>query len=234
MVGLGTRAAMELIDEGRFTQIAPGLTVYVGRKRGDVIENVRIYDGRDPRIKRAIDARSGVLRRRPGGADLEIDLLDVRVDPIAPETPGSASCQRWSLKVENAFAVREYQKKEADFLFGELVDRIRDTARYFPQLSPRDLAIERMTLRVELNSRFSLALSCLTFVLLGVPLGIRSHRKESSVGVAISIGLTFAFYICILLAEEMVKYPAVRPDLIAWLPVAASVALGAWLIHRAN
>ena len=39
---------------------------------------------------------------------------------------------------------------------------------------------------VELSKRFVFAMASLCFVLIGIPLGIRSQRKESTIGMAIA------------------------------------------------
>ncbi|MBV9126889.1 MAG: LptF/LptG family permease, partial [Verrucomicrobia bacterium] len=41
-------------------------------------------------------------------------------------------------------------------------------------------------LRTEHNKRFSYSLACLTFALIGIPLGITAHRQETSVGFGLS------------------------------------------------
>ena len=75
---------------------------------------------------------------------------------------------------------------------------------------------------------------CISFVLLGMPLGIRAHRRESSIGVAMSLLLIFAFYLFIIIADSFSRTPGIRPDLIVWMPVVISVALGSYLVQRAN
>jgi lipopolysaccharide export system permease protein len=87
---------------------------------------------------------------------------------------------------------------------------------------------------VELTKRIVLALSCFTFVLLGIPLGTKTHRKESSIGIGISLALVTVFYIFLVLGETMAKYPQTHPYLILCLPVLASLGLGAYLINRNN
>jgi len=87
-----------------------------------------------------------------------------------------------------------------------------------------------------LGKRWSFGLSgaAYVFVLLGVPLGVKAHRKESSVGVALALFLIFVFYLFVILAETLVKHPEFRPDLIIWVPVLICIELGIYLLKRFN
>jgi len=69
---------------------------------------------------------------------------------------------------------------------------------------------------------------------LGIPLGIRSHRKESSIGIALSLVLVFVFYAIVAFTESFIDRPALRPDLLIWFPVVLFGAIGATLMLRWN
>ena len=127
---------------------------------------------------------------------------------------------------------KTYHRKEDDLSWGELVRYIRNVAEFNPLLANRDVSVPRMILAVELNKRLVLALSCIGFVLIGSPLGIKAHRKESSIGVAISIFLLFNFFLFIIIAESLTKHPSLRPDLMIWMPVLLSFGLGIRFLRR--
>jgi lipopolysaccharide export system permease protein len=231
---LTVESPTEFLDEGRFIEDFAGLTVYIGRRDGDTLRNIRIYDARTGDIKREIRAQTGVIRVATNGADLILDLFDVRVDPFSDERPGPAFCSRWSTVIPDALRVRQPAMRADDMTFGELWDRIHNLKGYYGHMDPEACAVQRMVLVVEFNKRLALSCACMAFVLLGVPLGIKAHRKESSIGVAISLGLVFNFYLFIIVAENLARFPAWRPDIIVWLPVLISVILGAWLMERGN
>jgi len=97
-----------------------------------------------------------------------------------------------------------------------------------------DVAISRTSLLVEANTRIALSCSCFAFVLLGGALGLKIHRKESSIGIAVSLLMVFIFYFFIIIADSLVNRPEYFPHLIVWIPVLLSQGLGAILIQRAN
>jgi len=87
-------------------------------------------------------------------------------------------------------------------------------------------------IRVELNKRAALACAAFCFALIGMPLGIRSHRRESTVGVAIGLGIALVFYLAMILADALKRSPQLHPELIVWLPVVICVLVAAVLIPR--
>jgi len=116
----------------------------------------------------------------------------------------------------------------------QLIDRIRHVKRDLPMLSAEELAIHKMRLVVEANQRISLAVGCFTFMLIGIPLGVKSHRKETSIGMVISLGIVFGYYIFIVIAKALADYPELHPNLILWIPLVITQLTGLWLIKRSS
>jgi lipopolysaccharide export system permease protein len=106
--------------------------------------------------------------------------------------------------------------------------------RFLLQLTPDDLRVEKSRMVIEANRRVALAVACFTFMLIGIPLGVKSHRKETSIGMVMSLGIVFVYYIFIILAESLAQYPGLHPNLILWLPLVATQILGLLLIRRSN
>ncbi|MDA0989978.1 MAG: LptF/LptG family permease [Verrucomicrobia bacterium] len=231
---MGAEAPLELLEEGRFIQDFTGLTIYIGQKKGKLLGDVRIYDLRKKGIKREVRATSGFVRQGETAMDLILDLFDVRIDPFADDRPGAAYAEKWSIAIPKAQGRRIYVRKKDDKAFRELTGDIRHTAEVYPQLSADDLVKQRMSLRVELHKRFVLSAACLAFVFIGIPLGVKAHRKESSVGVGLSLLLVLNFYLFIIVAESLEKHPNLLPHMIAWLPIVLSIAIGTKLINRNN
>ena len=86
--------------------------------------------------------------------------------------------------------------------------------------------------RVELNKRLVFAMASVCFVLVGIPLGLRAQRKESTIGMAISLAVSLGYYVVVILMLSCEKQYWMRPDILIWLPVAACFALSAKLIRK--
>ena len=70
------------------------------------------------------------------------------------------------------------------------------------------------------------------FVLVGIPLGIKAQRRESSIGMAISLAVSLGYYIVVILMLSAQKNFAMRPDILIWLPVPACLAIASYLIPK--
>ena len=223
--------ARAMWEPGRFVREVPGLAVYVGQSDYDsmtqryAVKNVIIYDKRSGSVEREIRAGSGYIEQDPGGKELRILLRgNVRVDPLIEGRPDAGFMESYTVKVDlGSFDQTPYKKRMADLTAGELLEGIMSVLK-----SPA----YRMSMAVELNQRIVLSLSCLAFVLLGIPFGITTKRTTSSAGIAISLVIVFCFYLFIVLVDSLAKRPELRPDLIIWTPAVVSIALGLGLLRR--
>ena len=83
-----------------------------------------------------------------------------------------------------------------------------------------------------MSKRFSFSLASFAFALIGVPLAITAHRKETSVGFMLSLGVAFTYFLLILIADTLKHNPKVHPELLIWAPNVIFIGLGAWLFLR--
>ena len=87
-------------------------------------------------------------------------------------------------------------------------------------------------MEVELNQRIAFALSPLAFLLLGIPLGIQTSRRETSVGMVIAAIAGGAFFLMIILCESLNMFPVLRPQYLLWLPNLGYQAVGAYMLYK--
>ena len=78
----------------------------------------------------------------------------------------------------------------------------------------------------EIHKRLSLAVACLSLVFISIPLAIKSHRSEKTIGMALSLALIFFYYIFIAYANAVANDYRHYPYLIVWVPNILFVGLG--------
>lgn len=222
--------AINLLEEGQFVPVSPGVSVYIWRKKGDQLKRVVIADRTEGFLRR-IEAAEGTLRTPPDGASIELDLRDVRITPFIDGDSAGGFCERWPVRIPIDTRDANPEWPPSSLRLPELINALADR---HPESGTAPDAREHLRLVVEIQMRLVLSVACLAFVLLGIPLGIRNPRRESSVSVGISLLLAFTYYLFIIAAQTLSRRPELSPHLFVWLPVPVSVMVGLVLIRRSN
>lgn len=237
----GVEEPVNLLEEGRFIRDFPGMMIYVGQKNGMTVKDVVAYQlTKSGEVKFSVRAKSGEIE-----ADTENQRLIVKLyngvaeqpDPNDPTKPLRPPFQSLQIPLDYGKALnstRPTLKKRGQMRMVELIDRIRNLERDFPMLSEADRLIQKTQLIVEANNRLSIAVGCFSFMLIGIPLGVKSHRKETSIGMVLSLAIVFSYYLFIIIAKALANHPELHPNLILWIPLIFAQFLGLWLIKRAS
>ncbi len=238
----GVEEPINLLEEGRFVRDFPGLMVYVGKKSATEVSDVIVYEMDAQGVKRNIRAERGTVDYNKDTKILLINLFDVRIDQPDRDNPMDISKSRfvsakeYPVRLDFKALVGDgiVNKKAPDMTYLELIRAIQNVQQAFPDLEPGDMQKQRMKLVVEANQRLAFSVACFAFTLVGIPLGMKSHRKETSIGIALSLALVISFYLFMIISDTLVGYPQYRPDLIIWIPVLVAQGMGFYLIQRSD
>lgn len=242
--GLGVEDPIKLLEEGRFIRAFPGYMIYVGKKNKNRVRDLVVYevDRETGAVTGSIRAGSGIMTADKEKAELKIDLFDVRIEIPDQDAPDDSSKTRYvnaknypiHLDFNELLGSKQVYKKRKNMTIFELAHHIRNEEAENASLSESDRRIEHARNLVEAHQRIALALSPFMFVLIAIPLGTTSHRKESSIGMVMSLGIMFVYYIFMILSDTFDKMPQIYPWLIPWIPIVCGQIGGFLLLRRTN
>lgn len=242
--GMGVEDPIKLLEEGRFIREFPGYMIYVGKKNKNRVRDLVVYeiDKETDEVTGSIRAGSGIMTADKEKAELKIDLFDVRIEIPDLNAPNDSSKTRYvnarnypiRLDFNELMGNKNVRKKRKNMTIFELAYHIRNPETESTNLGEKIRKIEHSRYLVEANQRIALALSPFMFVLIAIPLGITSHRKESSIGMIMSLGIMFVYYIFMILSDTFDKNPSLYPWLIPWIPIVLGQIGGLYLMRRSN
>ncbi|MFM2241803.1 MAG: hypothetical protein RLZ97_658 [Verrucomicrobiota bacterium] len=87
----------------------------------------------------------------------------------------------------------------------------------------------RTRCRVEQTRRYTSSFACLAFALIGVPLGIKAKRRDTSSGLILSLLIGAAYF-----AAGMLISPGEHQTILLWVPNIVCILLGLLLFRRAR
>ena len=86
--------------------------------------------------------------------------------------------------------------------------------------------------KVEFSKRLVFAMASFCFVLVGIPLGIKAQRKESTIGMAIALAVSLGYYLIVILMLSLHKSFTIHPEYLIWLAVVVCFGLASRLIPK--
>lgn len=244
---LGVARPTSFLVENRYLTDIPGWTIYIGRRRSDTeFEQVLLYETRNDQLVRRIQARRTTVAVDAAARSIQFRLFDAEIFTkaitLGAETsvavPGtnqvSAADSDWSMvffgetSLPLTFSVAHHldaRPKISEMTFSQLRAELVEHQRR---------GIDPTPVMVHLHRQVAFSFACLGFTLVGIPLGIRGHRRETSFGIAAALVLTVVYYSFIILGQSWETRPQMYPHLIVWVPNFLFQGLGAWLLWRAN
>ena len=238
---VSVQVGLSVLEPGRVIDDFPHVKLYFGGKEGNWLHDLVVLDYSNPKFDRLITADKALVTQ--DGADISLELYRMTVDPMDENHRTMARANRFVYTMTNVIKTATYKRRTKDYRFGEMRERIRTFERETSEKEGKDVGraekiqrdFARRELsehRVELNKRLVFAMASVCFVLIGIPLGLRSQRKESTIGMAISLAVSLGYYVVVILMLSCEKQYWMRPDILIWLPVAACFALSVKLMRK--
>jgi lipopolysaccharide export system permease protein len=240
------------LPEGQPIDYFPGYILYVEKSSGGDLQNVLIIiPGNETNATTTIKAPRGKLETDMPNKQLILHLFDARSVTWSATRNATGSSPELIFNFDLHAATNQPGKPNiSDMTFWQLRDVLHDLERRIGlppataltsdelRAQAREFAKQRNDLTepilVKMNRQIAFSFACFGFTLVGISLGIRVHRRETNIGVAIALVLVLVYYSFIILGESLSARPEFVPHLILWVPNFIFQAVGAVLLWRAN
>jgi lipopolysaccharide export system permease protein len=228
---LATRNPMALFGSDQVIDQFPGRKIYVGRKEGNKLENILIFETDDQSMPMKVTyAREGSLEADLPNRRILMHLYGARYSQRDEVDPYDLIRMRDGVSVEEGtlpISLEDLYEKEKRRASRSMLS----LEQLLDQLKGDDPKM-RSASRTEINKRFSFPVACLVFALVGVPLGITAHRRETSFGFAASLVIGVFYFLFIIVADTLRANATLHPELLVWFPNVLFLGLGWWLFRR--
>src|SRR5690625_2548767 len=234
---------LNFVVERTFVDQFPGYVLYVGEKEDELLRDVWLWELDDQRrLRLFIQAESGglaydrqteslLLTLERGYSEIRDEddpeeVRDARNPPLEFARPSVR------LPSENILGTITGNVKLSRMTFSQIMEERQQilTAPEEELSRPRQSSLIRV--QMEIQERFAMAFAVLSLATLAIPLGITIQRKETSANLFVALILAMTFYMLMVVFAWLERQPALRPDLLMWVPNLLFQGIGIWLFIR--
>jgi len=228
----------------------PYYSIYTRRVRNQNLQDIMVYSAENETNSRTVVAPTGRFL-----VDVTNQLLILYLTNATTHiSPGDGSFfgSEMKLVITNLASNAKTGVPTTDMTFTELQQELRkrnlgtrvsletvtNTAAADP--AKRKKALQKSLsdfeepIRIQMHKEVAFSFACFGFTLIGIPLGIRVHRRETKIGVFIALALIAIYFGIQLVGQSLGSHPQYAPHLLMWFPNLIFQAVGAVLLWRAN
>src|SRR4030088_2190584 len=228
---LATRNPMALFGSDQVIDQFPGRKIYVGKKEGNKLENITVFELNQNSLPVKVTyARTGMLEADLANKQILMHLYQARYQERDPKDPTNLRKIRDGINMVEGtlpISLEELYEKEKKRPYRSALS----IEQLLEQLKSENKR-ERSASRTEINKRFSFPFACLAFALIGVPLGVTAHRRETSIGFAMGLMVAITYFLFVIIGDTLRGNPRVHPELLVWFPNVLFIILGCLLFRR--
>ena len=227
-----------------FIRSFKGNVIYVGEKNGASLRDIWIWElDSQQRVRRLIRAESGRIDYDEASNSLVPTLVNAKAEERSAENPEDFSKSPKAPSVDKIEEVR----LSLDRYFGKNAEKMKDdwltydglqakranlAAETVPPEKTKEHARAQIKLALIFHEKWNLALAVFSFALIGVPLGIKVSRRETSANLGVALALVIGFYLLTAAVKSLDRHPEYHPEILLWVPNALFLGLGVWLFSR--
>lgn len=237
---------LKVIVPRTFIRQFPGLVIYVGEKEDARLSDLWLWQlDKEHRVIRVVRAAEGAITYDEADNALVLTLRRAQIEFRDEKQPelfkatkviGSfEETEALRLSLDRMFAKAPTRTKLDYLPYAELRQQRARLESILPEETPeqrRQKEREQVRIDLVLSERFNHALAVFSLTLVGIPLGIRVSRRETSANLGLALLIALAYYFLVSAIGWLDKSPALRPDLLLFIPNLLALTIGLILFRR--
>ncbi|MBM3253723.1 MAG: YjgP/YjgQ family permease [Candidatus Omnitrophica bacterium] len=225
---IGFKKPTAYLEAGTFIKTFKKYIIFIYSIEKNKLHNIRIYEPLKGKSTRTIIAKHGEFIPLPEQKLIKLKLIDGVSDEPNPENPNNffkLSFKTYFITLDLAEDQKgsNIEKKPKDMTIEELEEEIKNFAKENIDPSP---------LLTEIHKKISLSFASLAFVIIGLPLAIRTKRHEKSIGFGMSLVIIMVYYLLLAFGEALALRQLCPPPVAMWFSNVLLVLIGAILFCR--
>lgn len=234
------------IEERRFIQEFPGYVIYMGGRDGSIMKDFWIWElDEQKRVTLFLRAAEGSLDFDDVNKDLILTLKNGTAEKRNADNPEAFGADMpdslffgelpIALPLDQLFGASDHKRRvrTKEMTFAQLMERRQEELDVEAEAG-EGMTQERLKVQMHIQKNFALAFSVFSLAVFGVPLAIQVGRKETYANLGIALVIAMSYYFLIIMVSWLEDLPALRPDLLIWLPNLVFQGIGFWMIRRAS
>jgi lipopolysaccharide export LptBFGC system permease protein LptF len=226
---VGVDQPLSIFEAGRPVEFENNHILIDERVGETGLKNIQVWRmGKGKKVEQDISAASGKIDVDKNAQILNVVLDDAKI--VSYDSKNNDKPTRTFSK-QMIFSI-DYGKKFNSIKIGKEIKYLSFREIFGRAVLDKRRGIDTTKIEVELNQRIALALSPIAFMLLGLPLAIRTSRKETSVGLFLSVILAGVYFSLVMVFEAFNDYPQYYPQALLWIPNVSYQVFGLVFIFK--
>jgi lipopolysaccharide export system permease protein len=239
LYNIATSNPLAMFGSDRIIDAFPSKKIYVEHNKGAELSNLLVYElNDDNEPMKVVFAHRGLIETDHEKKELLLHIFEARYEQRDEDDVENLMKIRQGITMQEStlpISLEELHERKGkgigSMTSGELLERLNAEEKR-AHMTDKERKAQVSATKTEMSKRFSFSLASFAFALIGVPLAITAHRKETSVGFLLSLAVAVTYFFFIIIANGVRENPKWHPELLMWIPNVLCLGLGGWLFLR--
>jgi len=217
---IGIKTPTAYLEAGTFIKIFEDYIIFIHSIEDNVLKNIRIYQPREGKQTRTIVAERGEIVSKPEQNIIKLKLVNGTSDETDPRNPENFfklnfKTYYMTLNTLGAFNTKKLDKKPKEMTLDEL-------RKEYKKLKIKGVIGEDLAqILTEFHRKVSSSFSPLAFILIGIPIAIKTRRGERTIGFGISFAIIVLYWLMLAGSTACSLRELIPAWAAMWIPNAA-------------